>query len=227
MTTRWMIRTAESAPIRWRAVIALCIASHLWCGGPGSLAPSLHCAAAATSMVHDAPLDEAVDFYQFTDSEGGVHFVDSPDKIPGRYRSRAIVRKDMPAARQTTRIAVNGNSIHVPVLIRNGERTAQAVMLLDTGASMTSITGELASRLGIDLAAARKSTSRLADGSMIDIRLVQVDAVAIGFRRKSPLEVSVIQRVGDRELHDGLLGIDFLGDFQYQIDLPNRMIRWQ
>lgn len=227
MKARWVLLATENVPIRWRTVIAGCLAAHLWCGGPGSMVPSLLCAAAATSMIHDAPLDEAVDFYQFTDHEGVTHFVDSPEKIPNRYRSRAVVRKDMPAARQTTRIAINGNSIHVPVLIRNGERTVQAVMLLDTGASMTSITEELASRLGIDLAATRKSTTRLADGSMIDSRLVQVDAVAIGFRQKSPLEVSIFRHVGNREVHDGLLGIDFLGDFQYQIDLPNRMIRWQ
>lgn len=191
------------------------------------LLPAITSAAAATSIVHDAQLEEALDFYQFSDDEGGIHFVDSPEKIPGRYRSRAIVRKEMPSARQTTKVAIVNQNIHVPVLFKNGTRTERAVMILDTGSATTSITEEFAARLGIDLSAARKSTTRLADGSMAEIHVAKVDSVAVGFRIKSPLEISILHHVGNSEAHDGLLGLDFLGDFQYQLDLPNELIRWQ
>jgi len=208
-----------------QTITALLITLPLWIGfsSPHFTAS----ASAGTSQIHDAPLDEALDFYQFTDNEGVIHFVDSPEKIPAHYRSRAVVRKELPSARQTTRVAIVDNTIHVPVLFKNGSRKEKAVLILDTGAAFTCINEEIATRLAIDLAAARKSTMRLADGSMVDVRLAKIDSVSVGFREKSPLEICILRYVGTREIHDGLLGFDFLGDFQYQVDVPSRMIRWQ
>jgi sRNA-binding carbon storage regulator CsrA len=184
-------------------------------------------AAAAGSQIHDVPLEEAVDFYQFTDDEGVIHFVDSAEKIPAHYRSKTIVRKDIPSARQTTKVAIIDDNIHVPVLFKNGNKTEKAIMILDTGSATTCISEELAARLGIDLATARKTTTTLADGSTVDIHVAKIDSVSVGFRVKAPLEVSILHFVGDKEVHDGLLGLDFLGDFQYQLDLQNGLIRWQ
>jgi hypothetical protein len=222
MPTSWRLSHIADNPGRWRAAAALFCALQIWIGSP-----SFPCATADTLPKTDTPLEEAIDFYQFTDDDGVIHFMDSPEKIPRRYRDKTIVRKDIPAARQTTRVAVVANNIHVPVLFRNGNRSAQAVLILDTGSTSTCISEELAARLGIDLATARKATSRLADGSTIDIRQAQVDSVSIGFRMKSPLEVSILRLNGSGQAHDGLLGLDFLGDYQYQLDLPNGMIRWQ
>ena len=178
-------------------------------------------------QVHDTDLEPAIDFYQYIDNEGGIHFVDSPEKIPARYRLHTIVRKDTPAAQQTTKIAIVNNEIHVPVVIRNNGQSVHAVMLLDTGAAMTSITPELAARLGIDVAVARPSTTRLADGSSVGIRLARIDALAIGTRQKNVMEIAILAQVAGKEMHDGLLGLDFLSEFQYQIDFPASLIRWQ
>jgi len=207
-----------------QAVAALFIAPQLWIW---TFAACLPCASAADSQVHDVPLEEAVDFYQFTDDEGVIHFVDSPEKIPAHYRKRAVVRKDIPSARQTTKVAIVNDQIHVPVLFKIGNKTEKAVLILDTGSVTTCISEALAARLGIDLSAARKTTTQLADGSTADIHVAKVDSVSVGFRVKAPLEVTILHTVGDREIHDGLLGLDFLGDFQYQLDLQNGLIRWQ
>jgi len=228
MKLYWSHLKIENDSIRWRAVATLFIALHVWFStSTTTCLPSIPCASAATSQVHDAPLEEAVDFYQFIDDEGVIHFVDSPEKIPGHYRSRAIVRKDIPSARQTTKVVIVDSNIHVPVLFKNGNKTEKVVLILDTGSATTCISEELAARLGIDLAAARKTTTQLADGSTADIHVAKVDSVSVGFRVKSPLEVTILHFVGEKEKHDGLLGLDFLGDFQYQLDLQNEMIRWQ
>jgi predicted aspartyl protease len=202
----------------------LFIALQFWTWTFAAVVPA---APAAGSQVHDVPLEEAVDFYQFTDDEGVIHFVDSAEKIPAHYRSRAVVRKDIPSARQTTRVAVVDSNVHVPVLFKNGNKTEKAVLILDTGSATTCISEELAARLGIDLSTARKTTTTLADGSTVDIHVAMVESVSVGFRVKAPLEVSILHFVNDKEAHDGLLGLDFLGDFQYQLDLQNGLIRWQ
>jgi len=183
--------------------------------------------AADEPSVHDTTLEEFVEFYQYTDRDGVVHFTDAPEKIPQRERSRVIVRREVPYARQVTKIATVDGQIHLPVTLKAGTRAVQAVMLLDTGASITCITAELAKRLQLEQDSSRSLTIRLADGSKIDVRLARVDAVSVGARVKAPLDIGIIQQVGNPAVHDGLLGLDFLGDFQYQIDLPNGRIHWQ
>lgn len=211
----------------WIRMLPLFIALPVWFCNFTSPLFTVSCAAASSLQIHGGPLNEALDFYQFTDNDGVIHFVDDPAKIPGHYRSRAVVRKDSPSARQTTKVVIVDQQIHVPVLFKNGEKTELATLILDSGSTTTVINEELAARLGINIKAARKATTKLADGSQIDIHMSKVDAVSVGSRMKSPFEISILHHVGNSEIHDGLLGLDFLGNFQYQLDLPNELIRWQ
>ena len=184
-------------------------------------------AQAGSVQAHGVPLREAVDFYQFSDDNGVIHFVDSLELVPSSYRKQVIVRKETPSARQTTTVLIVGNQMHVPVTIVRENRTVQALMILDTGSSITCITEELAVRLNIDSRQSRPATLRLADGSTINMSLTNIDTLAVGDKLKSQLEIGIIKHSGTREIHDGILGMDFLSEFQYQVDLENQMIRWQ
>jgi clan AA aspartic protease (TIGR02281 family) len=214
-----------------RTFFALLVTTAVWLGVPpplpASFAAPVGDEAASPQAAHDIPRDEAIDFYQYTDDQGGIHFVDGREKIPARYLSRTIVRKDTPTARQTTKVVIADNQVHVPVTFKHGDRTEQATMLLDTGASMTVIDEELAARLNIDTTKNLITTIRVADGRSIEISVVTVDQVSVGSRSKTRMEIGILHHDGRPEQHDGLLGFDFLSDFQYQLDVANQLIRWQ
>ncbi len=177
--------------------------------------------------VNGAPLEETTDFYQYTDNNGVIHFVDSREKIPPRYLKRLIVRKEKTAPRQTTDVVIVANQIHVPVSIKNGDQTVQATLLLDTGATITCVTEAVAARLKIDLEKTRLVSMGLADGRMIDIHVAKVDLVAVGDRGKSSFKIGILPNFESTDKHEGYLGMDFLGSFQYRIDVENNLIRWQ
>ncbi len=177
--------------------------------------------------VNGAPVEESTDFYQYTDNNGVIHFVDSREKIPRRYLNRLTVRKGSSAMRQTTGIVIVANQIHVPVSIKNGDQTVQATLLLDTGATITCITEAVAGRLRIDLEKTRLVSMGLADGRMIDIHVAKVDSVAVGDRGKPSFKIGILPNFESTDKHEGYLGMDFLSSFQYRIDMQNNLIRWQ
>jgi len=230
-TMRWRGNREKSISSR-RTVFALAIiATTLMClFYPLSflpLFPSISRGESAWADDNAASVEEPGEFYQYTDNNGVIHFVDSPEKIPRRYLNRLIVRKDRPAPRQTTGVVIVANQIHVPVSIKIGNKTVEATLLLDTGATITCITEDVAARLKIDVEKTRLVSMGLADGRMIDIHVTKVDSVAVGERSKSSLEIGILPNFVTKEMREGYLGMDFLSNFQYRIDLQNNLIRWQ
>ncbi|HTP64671.1 MAG TPA: retropepsin-like aspartic protease [Geobacteraceae bacterium] len=194
---------------------------------PLPLTVAFFLAAAQDENGNPALTDEQKEFYQYVDSDGIVHFADDLENIPRRYQNRLIIRKDRPAARKTTSILINDNKIRVPVSIKSGVNEVQATLLLDTGASITCITEEVASHLNIDPENTRRVSMGLADGSMVDIHVMKVDAIAVGDRMKSHLEIGILPVAGKRKDYDGYLGMDFLSAFPFRIDFQNKLIRWE
>jgi hypothetical protein len=129
-------------------------------------------------------------------------------------------------AEQTTRVRIINNQILVPVTLKNAGETVRVELVLDTGATRTSVHEELANRLRVDLRQVRLSQSELADGRLVRSYSASVDSLGVGPFTMAPAELGFIPYQGSDGLHDGLLGMDFLGKHRYQIDMEHELIRW-
>jgi tetratricopeptide (TPR) repeat protein len=125
----------------------------------------------------------------------------------------------------STRVTMAGNHALVPVTLSHGGRTVQASLVLDTGASTTLITSEIAGKLNLDLAEAARVKFQVADGRVVQAWHMAIEKVTVGPRSKTGLDVVVIGS-GSGFPFDGLLGMDFLRSFRHSIDVGNQVINW-
>lgn len=166
------------------------------------------------------------DLFQYTDKDGTVVMVDDEGKIPAQYRKKVKNSRSSGGGDRYTGVTVRGNKVLVPVTLSFRNETVQARLLLDTGASVTAISPQLANRLGIRPEHTSRTTGRVADGSFITAYNTVVDYMQVGPKTKQSVEVAVLPMNGPAMGFDGLLGMNFLGDFRYHVNLGNQTIEW-
>jgi len=125
-----------------------------------------------------------------------------------------------------TKVDIEHNAVFVPVSLSLGGNTAHAVLVLDTGAGMTTISPALAAQLGIRLDQAPTGTVQVAGGGLVEVRAVRLDRVTAGPHTKSGMTIAVIDNNGPKIKIDGLLGMDFLRDLRYHVDFEHKVINW-
>ena len=124
-----------------------------------------------------------------------------------------------------TPVAIAGNQVLVPVTLSYRGRSADATLLLDTGASVTGISGRLAEQLGVETADTLPGMATVADGRSVHARWFCVDSLGVGARSLANLRVGILP--GSIAGVDGLLGMDFLKNFRYQVNFSRSAIEWQ
>lgn len=129
------------------------------------------------------------------------------------------------AQSDTTRVTVAGNHVLVPATLTQGDRSVQATLILDTGASSTMITSDVAKRLNMKLQDAGVAKFQVADGRIIQAWHMKLDRVSVGPKSKNGLDVVIIES-GSSFPFEGLLGMDFLRSFKHSIDFGNQVINW-
>jgi predicted aspartyl protease len=114
------------------------------------------------------------------------------------------------------------NRFLVPVVLN--EKQA-ATFLLDTGASISVITPDLARRSGIEIpSGGLQSKARMASGQEVQVSIVRVTSIRIGLAKIDNLavalyELGILDSATQPPLVvDGLLGADVLGRFTTTID---------
>lgn len=125
-----------------------------------------------------------------------------------------------------TKVTVDGDRVLVPVTFRQGDRAVQVVLLLDTGATTTTISPATASRLGIDMEKTARIRGQVFGGGIIEGRSTKMDNAEVGPHNRTGMRVDIVPHMGPPVKYDGLLGMDFLRGIRYHVDFKNQVINW-
>jgi clan AA aspartic protease (TIGR02281 family) len=124
-----------------------------------------------------------------------------------------------------TKVLLEGGRVLVPVMLRYGGNEIKVLLLLDTGASMIVLHREVADQL--NMKGIRKGRLMLAGGEVINADLEKLDSVKAGPISRKNITASIIDYKGPSTRYQGLLGMNFLNDLVYRIDLKKQTITWE
>lgn len=183
----------------------------------------------AAALVAAALGPAEAQIYRWTDERGTSHYVDGLDNVPERYRSQAaplgLRNKPAPPASKTegagdgapaggaTIRFTPGKPIFVDARV-NG--TAPVRLVLDTGADRTLLSPRALAAAGVSLTRGTRSGQIVGVTGTAEIQVVVIDSLEVGAARVGRLAVSA-HDMSDPG-HDGLLGRDFLDQFNVSID---------
>jgi hypothetical protein len=171
------------------------------------------------------------DIYYWMDDQGTQHYTTRLESIPEPYRSKAIplplpTSPPVPpeitprsSPKGVTKISFTPGS---PVLVSakiNG--SGPITLILDTGADRTMVAPSALSRLGISFENALRGVVRGITGAS-DAEAVWVNSVEIEEAKVGPL--LIIAHDADLKGSDGLLGRDFLANFNVTIDAKEGIV---
>ncbi|NPV04516.1 MAG: clan AA aspartic protease [Syntrophaceae bacterium] len=128
---------------------------------------------------------------------------------------------------EPTRVRIRGNAVLVPVTVVYGGREADLHLLLDTGASATTIHAGVADQLGIDLGRAKRVRVQVVGGDVLEARAVALDRLTVGPHTRRDVTVVVVPHKGPAARYDGLLGMDVLRGLEYRVDFKKQVIVWE
>ena len=121
---------------------------------------------------------------------------------------------------ETVSLAKSGEVLLVNALL-NG--TVDATLILDTGASSTTISKALATRLGIVLEEETAGFSTMADGRLVPTTFITLDSIQVGSAVRQEVSASVLENAPSPGV-DGLLGMTFLKNFIIQLDIEKNQV---
>ena len=142
---------------------------------------------------------------------------------PISYRPERVTSRE---GDYLTRVTIARNQVLVPVTLILGNRTVEVRLMLDTGASVTVISTDVAEKLDIDLNRASRVRAEVVGGGMVTGWHAKLDRISAGPHTMTGIDVAIIPHEGSGFPSDGLLGMNFLRSYKYHIDFKNQAIDW-
>jgi len=171
------------------------------------------------------------DIYYWIDDQGTQYYTTRLENIPEAFRSKAIPLSlptsppvppeitPRPLQKGLTRIPFTlGSPVLVSAKINGG---GPITLILDTGADRTMVAPSALSRLGVSFENALRGVVRGVTGASY-AGAVWVNSLEVGEARVGPLLIIVHE--ADLQGVDGLLGRDFLANFNVTIDSREQVV---
>jgi len=129
------------------------------------------------------------------------------------------------SAARETKVTVKDNQVLVPVTLGYGGKEVQVSLLLDTGASITTLNSESVKKFRY----AEPSRAKLIvpGGKTIDADVIQLSYIRVGPHKIKNLQAGIIDHKGMPVEFQGLLGMNFLREVDYKIDFQRQVIVWR
>lgn len=175
----------------------------------------------------------AAEMVRWVDEKGVIHFTDSLQNIPEKYRGNALRLQIPETPRRAEPVKPpEPDKASVPLQKKGPIAIVQATLnnrtsaslIVDTGASFTLISRAVAKELQIDVDGKNLPTLpfQTANG-VISAPMVTLESIEVGGMQVKNLTAAVYDSFPDSSV-SGLLGLNFLSHFRMDIDGKNGML---
>ena len=153
--------------------------------------------------------------------EVGQEVAAEPAEVESAETAEEVSTETSEEVEAIVRFSTSNGHMVVPVLLNESRNTT---LLFDTGASITILSTDLARSLGLRAHAGR--TMRLKTvAADVQAKVATLDSITVGGLSRSDFPVAVVDLDLDKSgRFDGILGMDFLGNYTIRIDNQARRI---
>lgn len=196
--------------------------------------------AALAAIVLSTASAQGATIYTWTDENGVRHMTNippvqpnhdvetleiKPPPIVGEPAIQYVQPEEKSAGKYETEVDIIDNHVIIPATLSYQQKKVKAKLLLDTGSTNITLHKDFAKKLAIK--DPQKGSIRVAGGDLIDAEAVILDAVTVGPYTERNLLTGIIEHNGPDVAFDGLLGMNFLKNYQYTVDFENQLLRWK